>query len=480
MTGLRRRTWRNHTGNQACQPLRICAPGSVEEVVELVRAARADGVTARAVGSGHSWSDCALTGGYLLETHGLAGVEPHGELRADVDPRRLVRVRAGTRLRELNAELGRRGQALANMGGYDAQTVAGVLATSTHGSGLRYGPIADFVRSLDLVAGDGRVVRIEPDDGPTDPAAFAAARPDWELRQRDDDFHAVVVGIGCFGVVVSAVLEVEPSFCLEEQRWLTTWEAMRERLRGRAWLEGHEHAEVYVSPYARRGRHLAVACTRDRVACGGRRDHRNRLTELLSAWPLTPKLGNLLLDTVPALTPWILDRILRGLRDPSYVDVSYRVLNIGAANLLPAYSAEIGVPLDGRHLEAVESVLAVAERQRRLGSVYATAPIALRFVRASPAFLSMMHGRDTMMIELILMTDTEGGFELLAEYEAELYALSGRPHWGQVNRIPAGLPAEMYPRFEDWQAVRQDLDPDGVFDGPFPRRVGISTPAYAR
>lgn len=52
------------------------------------------------------------------------------------------------------------------MGGYDAQTVGGVISTSTHGSGIAFGPIADAVRSLDFVAGGGRLVRIEPVGGP--------------------------------------------------------------------------------------------------------------------------------------------------------------------------------------------------------------------------------------------------------------------------------------------------------------------------
>lgn len=94
-----RRTWRNHTGNQACQPLRICRPTTVEEVATLVRDAEAFGAAVRAVGSGHSWSDCALTGGFLLETDGLAGVRelPVGQMRSGVDARHLVTVGAAGR-----------------------------------------------------------------------------------------------------------------------------------------------------------------------------------------------------------------------------------------------------------------------------------------------------------------------------------------------------------------------------------------------
>ena len=87
--------------------------------------------------------------------------------------------------------------------------------------------------------------------------------------------------------------------------------------------------------------------------------------------------------------------------------------------------------------------------------------------------MSMMHGRDTMMIELIQATDTEGGFELLGAYEEALYDIGGRPHWGQVNTLTGPL-RRMYPEFDRWLAVHDDLNASGVFDSPFSKRVGIS------
>jgi hypothetical protein len=169
--------------------------------------------------------------------------------------------------------------------------------------------------------------------------------------------------------------------------------------------------------------------------------------------------------------------------DDEYTNLSYKVFNIGAANDVPAYSAEIGVPVDpaGRHIQAVERVMAIAEERRRFGQIYQTSPVALRFVKASDAYMSMMYGRDTMMIELIMLAETKGGFELLAAYEEALYELSGRPHWGQINSLTGShdFVRSMYPRYEDWLAVRRELDPRGTFDSPFTKRVGISGRPFA-
>ena len=478
-----RTTWRNHTGNQGCDPLRIHRPGSIEELAELVRDAESLGVTIRAVGSGHSWSDVALTTGLLLEPHGLTRPLEleHDLLREGVDRRRLARCEAGIRLGDLNRHLDSEGRALLQMGGYDGQTVGGAVSTSTHGSGIGLGPICDFVRSLDVVASGGRIHRIEPADGPTAPEAYAARHPRRMLVQDDGWFDAARVGLGCQGLIHSMVLEVRERYWLREVRTLRRWGEVREELRARDALERHRHYEVYVSPYSlAEGDHCLVT-TRDPTDGPSGRPHgrrRNSLPEFAATLWITPKALNLISDLRPSLTPRLLDEALEALADKEFTNLSFRVLNIGTANLLPAYSSEIGVPVDeaGSHLEAIDRIKRIAARRREAGSVYHTSPISLRFVRASSAFLSMMEGRDTMMIELIQMTRTEGGFELLAAYEDALYDLGGRPHWGQVNTLTGshGLVRSLYPRYDDWQEVHARLNRSGVFDSPFSKRTGLT------
>ena len=480
----KRRTWRNHTGNQTCDPLRRYSPESLAELAEIVVEAERVGATVRAVGSGHSWSDAALTAGFLVEPKGLARpLELETELLRDaVDPDRLVRVGSGMRVRELNAHLAGRGLALSQMGGYDAQTIAGVISTSTHGSGIGLGPFPDFVRSLDLVASGGAVHRIEPADGPTDPQAFARRHSDRRLVQDDRVFDAALVGIGCMGLVHSVVLEVSPAYWLTEVRTPSTWERVRSDLEAGDVLRSNRHYEIYLNPHGER-RCLVTTRNPTERRGRGRGRRRNSIPEFLALLPVTPHIINLIVDLRPSLTPRLLDRALSALADEEFTSDSYRVLNIGTANLLPAYSSEIGVPVDERrlHLEAVERITEIAARHRELGSIYHTSPIALRFVKRSRASLSMMEGRDTMMIELIQATRTEGGFELLAAYEEALYELEGRPHWGQVNWLSAGEQriASLYPRLGEWLAVHGELNESGVFDGPFSRRAGFAGGRHA-
>jgi hypothetical protein len=484
-----RKPWRNDTGNQSIYPLRQVTPTTLEQLSAVVREAELDECTVRAVGSGHSWSDVALTDGILVHPAGLTEpLDLEAELlRAGVvdtyanDEITLVRVQAGMTIAKLNAHLQSLQLALPNMGGFDGQTVAGVISTSTHGSGLRFGPLSDLVRSVELVGAGGTVYRIEPGDGVTDPDAYQARYPDIVLEQDDRWFHAAVVGMGCMGLIYSVILAVRPLFYLREIRTMSTWSQVREQLAQD--LADNDHYEVLFNPYPRADKEIECLVTRRNEVDPSeyRHDHRRSrslLMELTARFPLTPLLINLAVGLVPRISPFLLRLALKALVNDDYVNVSYRVFNIGAANYLPAYSAEIGVPVDELGLQAVERIVQVAGRRRRQGDVYHSSPISLRFVKATDAYMSMMQGRDTMMIELIMATHTVGGMELLAAHEQALYELDGRPHWGQINTLTGshGLVQGMYPHYDDWQEVHAELNASGVFDSPFSKRVGLSRP----
>jgi L-gulono-1,4-lactone dehydrogenase len=445
----RRLTWRNQSRDQTCHPRRIVRPSTTAELQAIVREAEREGTTVRAVGAGHAWSDVALTDGVLVETDRMTGlVEQIGN--------DLVRVRGGTRIRDLNAALDARGLGLANMGGYDGQSIAGVVATSTHGSGLAFGPFPDYVESIDIVASEGRLVR---------------------LARGDDDFDAAVCAMGCMGIVDSLVLRVRPRFWLRERRIVRTWAEARAELAGGV-LDRHDHYELFLSPYAP---YDCLVTTRDEVpepTAGSPGDgERHPLIEMQASIPLVWALLRLAACLAPSLLRTQFPRTLRSMQDPNYTQVSHRVFNIGAANHLPALSSELGVPVDGdAHLRAVDRLLEIAEecaRGRAGRGLYHTSPLSLRFVAPSAALASMMHARPTMMIELILVSETRGGRELLAEYERRLAEFGARPHWGQYNVLDAGVRA-LYTRWNDWLAVYEGMNATGVFDSEFTDRIGIS------
>ena len=476
-------TWHNHTGNQRCHPRATVAPRSLQELVELVRRAERERTTVHAIGAGHSWSDIALTDGYLVEPTHLGGLRDadDGTLTAAAAAAPLARVGAGMHLHELNAALDRRGLALPNMGGYDAQTITGVVATSTHGSGLRWGPFPDLVRSLGMVISGGEVVRVEPAAGITDADRFAGTFGDSRrLIQDDDTFHAAVCGLGCMGLVHELVIDVRERFWLNEVRTLDTWEDVRDMLTEDRVLGEGDHYELFMNPYAGSDGKHRVLVTRRRDCpepTGLPEDklQRHPLTELEASSPITWLLLRVGARLLPGLVARRFDGVLAGMTDDGYANVSYKVFNIGEANHLPAYSMELGVALEGkRHVACIDRLLQIAAERRDREHLFHTSPISLRFVAPSQAFASMMHDRATMMIELIMIDSTRHGERLLRGYEERLADLEVRPHWGQINALSRERVTGLYPRWDDWLAVQRGFNASGVFTSPFARRVGIA------
>jgi FAD/FMN-containing dehydrogenase len=486
--GRSRQTWLNCIGNPNAQPLRVYRPQTLDDLRVILLQAESRNCRVKATGSGHSFTDVAVTRDFLIETHGLGRTLPleREVLRPNARPRTLFATEAGIIVRDLNEALWRAGLGLENMGGYDGQTIAGVVSTSTHGSGLAFGPLASQVVSLTIVAAGGRIIRVEPAGGITNPAAWAARHPEIELKQDDDWFNACLVNLGCLGVIYSVILRVRPRFFLKEERTLSTWSQVRQDLQQGSVFQENAHYEVLVNPYATHpnGDHTCLITRRNPVPAPveppASLPRRNFFIELVASIPGQNLALLAALNAFPAFTPNIIDEAMKAIAGV-YIDRSYRVFNIGAANDVPAYGSEIGFSMRN-YLEAVDCILEIAGQRQAVGQAYLNSPFSMRFVKASPAHLSMMEGADTCMVEFISLDHTIGGRELLQELETQMYAFGGRPHWGLLNFISGagGLVEAMYPRLPRWQAVRAELDPNGRFANAFSERCGLTPRRFVR
>ncbi len=399
-----------------------------------------------------------------------------------VDTTTLVQVESGIRVRDLNQELDKRGLALPNMGGYDGQTIVGVISTSTHGSGIEFGPFENIVESLELVGEGGIVYRIEPKKGVTNRGAFKRKYPDRQLIQDDDWFNAVVMSMGCMGVFYSVMLRVEQKFWLKEVRTLNTWAKVKEDLQKGDVLKANRHYELYLSPYKKDGDYPCLVTKRNVTGepedLAHDKENRNFFSEFLASIPFIRRVLNFIFNIEPEVSPDIIHSSLEGLVDDGYTNISYKVFHIGMASQITALSQEIGFPMtDHVYIDAIDRLLEMVEENEALGELYHTASITVRFVKASEAFLSMMHGYDTCMVEIIMVKDTHGAFEMMQRYENELYKFSGRPHWGQVNSLTHDLIHALYPKFDKWLEIYEKLNKKGTFFSPFTKRVGFSKQA---
>lgn len=415
----------NWAGNQTGVPAEVRTPASTEEIVDAVRAAAANGRRLRMAGTGHSFTGVALTDGILLLPGGLTGVRSWHHDR--------VTVLAGTPLKALNELLDERGLALANMGDITEQTVAGAIQTGTHGTGRDTGGLADQVTELELVLADGSVVTAAPGE---------------------DLFDAARVGLGALGVLTAVTFRVEPAFLLRNQRRRMTLSAILGALD--ATTSGNEHLDFFWLPHT-------DACL---VKTNNRHPGPARPPSSFKYWLDNVFLENTLFGAAcatgarfPALVPRINALSAAALGDSEAVDASYKIFT--ARRDVRFLEMEYAIPRErlGQALRETRDLI------ERTGWTI-TFPVEVRVTPASDAWLSTAYGRPTAYLacHVYRRTPNPAYFEGVEEI---MTRLGGRPHWGKLHTKDAAYLRGVYPRFADFVALRDRLDPGRLFGNAY-------------
>jgi L-gulonolactone oxidase len=438
----RQRAWRNWAGDQRCRPAAVATPGSIEEIATALARADADGHRVRVVGSGHSFSDIALTDGLQLRLDRLTRV-------LDLDRSSgLVRVQAGITIRELSARLAEHGLALENLGDVDAQTLAGAIATATHGTGARLPNISAQVAELTLVLADGSVLRCAPDG---DAEAYRAAR----------------VSLGALGVIAEVTLRCVPAFTLRGHDSPKPLADTLERFEELALANGH--FEFFVFP------HTDTALTRTNNRTDEPPRPRGRVSAYANdilltnhAFGLFCRAGRRLPERIPRI-----NRLVTRLAGSSTrVDRSDRIF--ASPRLVRFTEMEYALPR-ARTPEAVRRVMALVPAR----GFAVPFPIEVRTVAADDAFLSTASARESGFVA-VHMYEGMAYEPYFRAVEAIMDALGGRPHWGKRHYQTAAALRPRYPDWERYQAVRARLDPHGRFANDYTDRVlGPVAPASA-
>ncbi|MEV7448712.1 FAD-binding protein [Streptomyces nigra] len=414
MTG----TITNWAGNITYGAGELHRPASVDEVAALVAAS----TRVRVLGSGHSFNEIAEPGpdGVLLS---IAALPP----LVDVDgAARRVRVSGGTRYAELARAVHTHGLALPNMASLPHISVAGSVATGTHGSGVGNGSLASAVREVELVTADGSVVRIGRDD---------------------PRFGGAVTSLGALGVVTALTLDLEPAFEVEQHVFTEL---------PLAGLDTAAFEAVMSAAYS-------VSLFTDWRAPGFRQVWLKRRTdqplpEIAGAAPATEKL-----HPVPGM-PAVNCTEQFGVPGPWHERLPHF-----RAEFTPSSGAELQSEYllpRGRALEALHAVDAIRDT---VAPVLQTCEV--RTVAADEQWLSPSYGRDTVALHFTWIEDTAAVLPVVRRLEAALDDFAPRPHWGKVFTTPAGVLRDRYPRLDDFRALARELDPKGTFANAFVRDV---------
>ncbi|WP_225755387.1 FAD-binding protein [Actinotalea sp. Marseille-Q4924] len=427
---------RNWAGNLAYRAQQLHEPRSLEELRDVVvREPRL-----RALGSRHSFTDVA-DGDALVSLDRMPG-----DIEVDADAG-TVRLPAGTRYGTLAAALHERGWAVHNLASLPHISVAGAVATGTHGSGDRSGTLATAVRGLELVTADGEVVGV---------GAAQAAGDGAVARQLPDvDLDAAVVGLGALGVVTAVTLAIEPTFDVAQEVYPgVPWDDALADLDA---VTGSADSVSLFTDW--RSGAIGQVWRKSRVVAGW-----EPRTSLLGVPRSTVELHPLE-DVDPRSTTAQL-----GVPGPWHERLSHFRME---------HTPSHGQELQTEYLVPREHAVDAIGALRRLGPRLAGALLVseVRTMAGDQQWLSGAYGGPTVGFHFTWRLDVDAVAALLPHVEEALGPFSPRPHWAKLFTVSgAGSPTALraaYPRFDDFRALAARLDPQGRFHNAFLERHGL-------
>lgn len=427
--------WRNWSRVESARPAYSAHPTSADEVVAIVRHARELNLPVKAIGAGHSFTAIAAAPGIQMDLAGLEGI-----LHVDIEKRQ-VTLGAGTNLYQLPALLAPYGLAMENLGDIDRQTIAGATSTGTHGTGEAFRGISAQLVAATLVTGDGSVLRVNASENP-------------EL------LPAVTLGLGALGILVELTVQCVPAFALHALERPERFETVLDEYQAR--VNSCDHFEFYWFPHT----DTVLTKTNTRLPAdaglsplGAAKRWFDDTLMSNGVFALTCGTGS----GIPALIPGInkLASTLTG--DREFTDISTSVFT--TKRTVRFREMEYAVPRESIP-DAVRAIRKlIADRGWRISF-----PIEVRAAAADDLWLSTAHGRKTGYIAVHRYW-RENHLEYFHAVEDIMRGFAGRPHWGKIHFQDAESLSANYPRFADFLALRDRLDPDRIFTNPYLDRV---------
>jgi L-gulono-1,4-lactone dehydrogenase len=427
--------WLNYTRVHRCRPQRTAKPNTLEELRTEVLRARADGSRIRVVGAGHSYTDVALAPETQLSLAHLNRVEHVDRVRG------LVRVQGGITLRRLRYELAGQGLAFANMGDIDSQSIAGALSTGTHGSGRRSPAFASQITALQLMLADGSLLEVS--------------------QERDPDiFRAAQVSLGTLGIIAGVTLQAVPMYTLCRVQSLITYD---EALSMLASPPDIDRFTIWFMPYT--GQAVLSAMHPVPLAPAPQRA-RNWMRDMVKV-NAALRLAGRAVRHIPRAVPHLNRAFVKTMNTEARVD---RYDNILLTPMHVRHDAfEYAIPIENA-ADGARAMLAAVEKTKPAVAL----PAEVRFSPREDAWLHPQYGRDSAWIGAAVHTGVPIG-ECWRLAEQDCLKWGGRPHWGKWHTLCADQLAGLYPMWNQFQSVRSQLDPDGLFGSPpIDRLLGAS------
>lgn len=410
--------WRNWSGGQECIPAARPAPATEEELAAVLRTSIKP---IRPVGSGHSFSPLVPTSGSIVSIGQLAGL-----MDFDTETKQ-AEFGAGTVLSQVGEPLKELGLAMTNMPDIAYQTLGGMFATSTHGTGLTHGSMSTQIVGLRLITPNGET-------------------HDCSETKNVELFRAAQVSLGTLGVVTRYRLQCRDAFRVKEENWVAKTEdilADLDNLVGQ--YDFFEFIPMIHSDYS-----LVIAISEtDEPVKHSEESGEEQGNFFMQLIEKTHKYGS----DFPAARTALMNMVARQADFEPTVDDSYKLLS--NVRNIRFNEMEYQVPIEDGPA-CLREILSLI-KEKNLPSWF---PLEYRVVKGDNIMLSQFHGRDSASIS-IHQHYTMDHHNYFAAIEPIFWKYGGRPHWGKLHNLNARQLAPLYPEWQQFQDIRAEMDPEG-------------------
>jgi FAD-linked oxidoreductase len=420
--------WSNWSGGVRCKPRKIVRPN---DEVELAVAVRQSQGSVRVPGTGHSFTPVNATDGTLIDLSAFTG------LKCVDAQKQTATLAAATPLWQAGPSLYTKGFGLKNMGDIDRQTLGGVVGTGTHGTGRTLKNFSAEVASFRLLLASGEVINCTATDNV-------------------DVFNAGRTSLGALGVMTEITMNVRPAYKLIENNFVMPIDEMFRMFN--SLVADNKHFEFFWFPYA----DVAVCKTLNETDAPApeprsaeemhERGERSTSDQRAFGW---------INEGLP-YAPFMLrsaHKLFSSLM-PSKGKVRWSHEIFPSPRTTRFNEMEYALPYD-RGLDTLREIVETV-RKKRINTGF---PIEYRTVAADDVWMSPFYERESATIAVHQYHRVDTG-KLFDACETIFRRNEGRPHWGKRHTRVAAELAAIYPKFEDFRAVRRRLDPQGKFLNP--------------
>lgn len=441
-------SWTNWAGNHSCIAENYFEPETEEQIIEVVRFAGTHKKKIRVVGSGHSFSPIAISNEVLVSLKNYRKLISVGKDS--------ISCQGGMYLHELYAVLKENKLSLPNFGVINKQTVAGALATGTHGSGLKHRSLSAEIEQLRIITASGEVLEINRNT--------TRSIGDKEINLWD----AASISLGMLGIVTAVTFRCEPLFYLKSEESVIEFDEFIECMDDYA--RRYEYFKAWWFPHTDK----VYLFKADRIPVQ-QYNERNKLEQFTDE----QKMRDLQIDTLtaplfiksntdPSLIPGINKYCLDHFFTPrTRIGNSFGILVHDET--VPMVVSEYGLPFtDNRHKKALKEFRDTLEHAEQKVHF----PVDLRYTSAESSWLSPSYQQDTFYIGMCVReyrkkevhSSMQLFFDVMKKYNA-------CPNWGKLSDLSKTALEKQYPRMNDFRELRNSMDPNGIFQNEFIKNV---------